>query len=356
MRRGHSPARRRRRAPATAHPASMFSISEKEQGVAAWAFRFGKAAGRFTDNLPSAEAIYIPMATNRGPVGVIAVELPGEQPPTLEQRDLLDAFARQAALVLDRFRLDAEAATGAAAGGIGETEQGAAQLHFARAAHPHFRHHRRRQRPGRIPARRAARPAKDPRRRNPGKRRPPQPPGGQFAGHDPPGVRQGQAAPGMVRRGRPGQRRPAPQRNRTGPAPGQVQLSRRRCPWCGWISSSSSRPSTISSSTPPLTPRKGRRWRSPRRAASGEVSLTVADRGPGLPPESLPHVFEKFYRVPGAPAGRDRPGLVHCQRICGSARRAGRGAQPRRAAARSSPFICRWKAAPNPARSQSHER
>ena len=36
----------------TAHPASMFSISEKEQGVAAWAFRFGKAAGRFTDNLP----------------------------------------------------------------------------------------------------------------------------------------------------------------------------------------------------------------------------------------------------------------------------------------------------------------
>jgi two-component system sensor histidine kinase KdpD len=95
----------------TAHAASMFSITEKELGVAAWAFRFGKAAGRFTDNLPSAKAIYIPMVTNHGVVGLLAVELPGELPPSQEQRDLLDAFARQAALVLDRFRLGGEAET-----------------------------------------------------------------------------------------------------------------------------------------------------------------------------------------------------------------------------------------------------
>ena len=41
----------------------------------------------------------------------------------------------------------------------------------------------------------------------------------------------------------------------------------------------------------------------------GEMAVSVADRGPGLPEESLPHVFEKFYRVPGAPAGGTGLGL-----------------------------------------------
>ena len=76
--------------------------------MAAWAFRFGKTAGRFTDNLPSAGAIYVPMQTNRGVVGVFGLEWPGDRLPTLEQRDLLQAFARQSALVFDRLRLDAE--------------------------------------------------------------------------------------------------------------------------------------------------------------------------------------------------------------------------------------------------------
>jgi len=43
--------------------------------------------------------------------------------------------------------------------------------------------------------------------------------------------------------------------------------------------------------------------------SNGEMAITVADRGPGLPEESLPHVFEKFYRVPGAPAGGTGLGL-----------------------------------------------
>jgi signal transduction histidine kinase len=36
----------------------------------------------------------------------------------------------------------------------------------------------------------------------------------------------------------------------------------------------------------------------------GRVRLTVADTGVGIPPEFLPHLFDKFFRVPGV----DRPG------------------------------------------------
>jgi two-component system sensor histidine kinase KdpD len=50
----------------------------------------------------------MPLQTNRGAVGILGVELAAEPEPTLEQRDLLGAFARQAALVLDRLRLDGE--------------------------------------------------------------------------------------------------------------------------------------------------------------------------------------------------------------------------------------------------------
>jgi NtrC-family two-component system sensor histidine kinase KinB len=36
----------------------------------------------------------------------------------------------------------------------------------------------------------------------------------------------------------------------------------------------------------------------------GRVRLTIADTGVGIPPECLPHLFDKFFRVPGV----DRPG------------------------------------------------
>ena len=39
------------------------------------------------------------------------------------------------------------------------------------------------------------------------------------------------------------------------------------------------------------------------------MAISVADRGPGLPAGKPAAVFEKFYRVPGAPAGGTGLGL-----------------------------------------------
>jgi two-component system sensor histidine kinase KdpD len=90
------------------HPDGGFELTEKELSVSDWAFRHKKAAGRFTDNLPGAEALHLPLATEHKTFGVLAVALPGPH-LALAQRDLLEAFARQTAFVLDRIELRAAA-------------------------------------------------------------------------------------------------------------------------------------------------------------------------------------------------------------------------------------------------------
>ena len=42
----------------------------------------------------------------------------------------------------------------------------------------------------------------------------------------------------------------------------------------------------------------------------GQLILSVADNGPGLPPDLLPRIFDKFFRAPGAPAGGSGLGLA----------------------------------------------
>ena len=46
------------------------------------------------------------------------------------------------------------------------------------------------------------------------------------------------------------------------------------------------------------------------RAESGGASLVVDDDGPGIRPDDLPHLFERFYRAPGAPGGGTGLGLA----------------------------------------------
>jgi two-component system sensor histidine kinase KdpD len=48
----------------------------------------------------------------------------------------------------------------------------------------------------------------------------------------------------------------------------------------------------------------GKAIRVSARAIRDEVALTVEDAGPGVPTAALPHLFERFFRVPGRPGGR----------------------------------------------------
>ncbi|MDR3458962.1 MAG: sensor histidine kinase KdpD [Verrucomicrobiae bacterium] len=88
------------------HPDGSLSLTDKELQVAGWAFLNRRPAGKFTDNLPGADALHLPLTTERSVVGVLSVKLP-EKNLSLARRDLLEAYARQAALVLDRVSLRA---------------------------------------------------------------------------------------------------------------------------------------------------------------------------------------------------------------------------------------------------------
>ena len=89
-----------------AHPDSSLALTDKELHVAEWSFLNRQAAGKFTDNLPGSDNLHLPLTTERAIVGVLSVGLPLKTLP-LARRDLLEAYARQAALVLDRVALRA---------------------------------------------------------------------------------------------------------------------------------------------------------------------------------------------------------------------------------------------------------
>ncbi|MEP7357796.1 MAG: ATP-binding protein, partial [Anaerolineales bacterium] len=87
------------------------TLDESELAVADWVFRHGELAGRNTNTLPSANLRYLPLKTARGVLGVLGVksqDIP-DNPLTAEQRRLIEAFASQASLAIERAQL-AEAA------------------------------------------------------------------------------------------------------------------------------------------------------------------------------------------------------------------------------------------------------
>jgi two-component system, OmpR family, sensor histidine kinase KdpD len=90
-----------------AHFAGSYVLDEKERSVAEWTFHNRRNAGRFTDTLPTCAGYYVPLLREDKAVGVLGIKVPVEKTLTLAQRDLLEAFARQLALIIEREHLRA---------------------------------------------------------------------------------------------------------------------------------------------------------------------------------------------------------------------------------------------------------
>lgn len=89
---------------------SSFPLDPKERAVAQWAHEHGQMAGLGTMTLSGANTMSIPLRTARGGVGVICL-FPegGNRSLTPEKLDLLDTFANQTAVVIERALLAREA-------------------------------------------------------------------------------------------------------------------------------------------------------------------------------------------------------------------------------------------------------
>ena len=291
----------------TGHPDSSLMLSEKELSVADWAFRQRKAAGRFTDNLPGAEALYLPLATERKTFGVLALSLPDKN-LTLAQRDLLETFARQAALILDRVELrntteqskllaESEKFSRTLLNSISHelrtplaaSTSAAAALAASNAATPE----QRRELIGEIQEanarlNRVVGNLLDAARLEAGKVRP------RLDWHD---------ARDLVQTTlRELQRELAthPVKSEMPAEPLLVRLD---------ISLMQHALGNLllnaASHAPASTPMEVQ-----VQLTDGNLVLSVADRGPGIPPELLPRIFDKFFRAPSAPTGGSGLGLT----------------------------------------------
>jgi two-component system sensor histidine kinase KdpD len=83
-----------------------YPFDERERAVAQWSFDHGQAAGRGTNTLPGAGALYMPLASSGRAVGVIGLPLAdADQFRDPAPRRLLESLAGQTAAALERLAL-----------------------------------------------------------------------------------------------------------------------------------------------------------------------------------------------------------------------------------------------------------
>ncbi len=81
-------------------------LDEADLAAARWTWQHDRPAGRGADTLPGARRLFLPLRTGRGPLAVLGIESDRPGPLlTPEQRRLLDALADQTAVSIERILL-----------------------------------------------------------------------------------------------------------------------------------------------------------------------------------------------------------------------------------------------------------
>ena len=86
-----------------------FALNQRELSVAQWTFDHRQQAGRGTDTLPGARALYLPLITSSRTVGVLGI-LPKDSAWIFDQEQIhiLESFANQTAMAIERALLSEE--------------------------------------------------------------------------------------------------------------------------------------------------------------------------------------------------------------------------------------------------------
>jgi len=79
------------------------AAAQSEAAAAAWAFEHGRAAGNSTDTSPKARYLYIPLKTNENTVGVLGIFLT-EPHVSPEEKRLIEAWVGLAAIAVERIK------------------------------------------------------------------------------------------------------------------------------------------------------------------------------------------------------------------------------------------------------------
>jgi two-component system sensor histidine kinase KdpD len=81
-------------------------LDDADLGAARWAWANNRPAGRDSDTLPGARRLFLPLRTDRGPVGIIGIDRDSAGLLlTPDERRLLEALMDQAAVAIERIRL-----------------------------------------------------------------------------------------------------------------------------------------------------------------------------------------------------------------------------------------------------------